>query len=40
MPRSDIVATNTWSQVTGDTAGQQWNSTLDLIINKIIPLYE
>ena len=35
-----IVATNTWSQVTGDTAGQQWNSTLDLIMNKIIPLYE
>jgi CubicO group peptidase (beta-lactamase class C family) len=35
-----IVATNTWSQVSGDTADQQWYTTLDLIINKIIPLYE
>jgi CubicO group peptidase (beta-lactamase class C family) len=35
-----IVATNTWSQVSGDTANQQWSTTLDLIINKIIPLFE
>ena len=35
-----IVATNTWSQVSGDTANQQWSTTLDLIINKIIPVYE
>ena len=35
-----IIATNTWVNVSGDTANQQWYSTLDVIINKIIPLYE
>jgi CubicO group peptidase (beta-lactamase class C family) len=35
-----VVTTNTWSNVPDATAQQQWYSTLDLIINKIIPLYE
>ena len=35
-----VVATNTWSGVPTDLANQQWYSTLDVIMNKIIPLYE
>jgi CubicO group peptidase (beta-lactamase class C family) len=35
-----IVATNNWANVAMETANQQWTSTLDVIINKIIPLYE
>jgi CubicO group peptidase (beta-lactamase class C family) len=35
-----VVATNNWSNVPTETANQQWYSTLDVIINKIIPLYE
>jgi CubicO group peptidase (beta-lactamase class C family) len=35
-----VVATNTWSTVPIETANQQWYSTIDLIMNKIIPLYE
>jgi CubicO group peptidase (beta-lactamase class C family) len=35
-----VVATNTWSNVPLETANQQWYSTLDIIMNKIIPLYE
>jgi CubicO group peptidase (beta-lactamase class C family) len=35
-----VVATNTWSNVPLSTADTQWYSTLDLIMNRIIPLYE
>ena len=35
-----VVAANVWSNISVDTAGQQWYITLDLIMNKIIPLYE
>jgi CubicO group peptidase (beta-lactamase class C family) len=35
-----VVATNTWANVATDIANQQWYSTQDVIINKIIPLYE
>ena len=34
-----IVATNNWSGISTTTANQQWYSTLNMIINKIIPLY-
>jgi CubicO group peptidase (beta-lactamase class C family) len=34
-----VVATNTWSGVPIATANAQWSSTLDLIMNRIIPLY-
>ena len=34
-----VVATNVWSGVPVATANAQWYSTLDLIINQIIPLY-
>jgi CubicO group peptidase (beta-lactamase class C family) len=35
-----VVAANTWSNVSIDTASRQWYSTIDLIMNRIIPLYE
>ncbi len=35
-----VVATNVWSNVSVDTASQQWYSTIDLIMNRIVPLYE
>lgn len=35
-----VVATNNWSGVSYTVANQQWYNTLDMIINKIIPLYE
>jgi CubicO group peptidase (beta-lactamase class C family) len=35
-----VVATNIWSGVSTNTANQQWYNTLDVIINKILPLYE
>ena len=35
-----IVAANTWSNVPVNTANQQWYSTIDLIMNRIIPLYD
>jgi CubicO group peptidase (beta-lactamase class C family) len=35
-----IVATNRWSGVPIATANQQWDSTLGLIMNTIVPLYE
>jgi len=35
-----VIATNTWVNVSGDTASQQWYDTMNVIINKIIPLYE
>lgn len=34
-----VTATNTWSGVATATANQQWYSTLDIIMNKIIPVY-
>jgi CubicO group peptidase (beta-lactamase class C family) len=34
-----VVATNVWSGVSGATANLQWNNTLDLIMNRIIPIY-
>jgi CubicO group peptidase (beta-lactamase class C family) len=34
-----VSATNTWSGVGAATANQQWSSTLDIIMNKIIPVY-
>jgi CubicO group peptidase (beta-lactamase class C family) len=34
-----VVATNIWSNVPTATANAQWYSTLDIIINQIIPLY-
>jgi CubicO group peptidase (beta-lactamase class C family) len=35
-----VVATNNWSNVPTDTANQDWYNTLDVIINKIIPIYQ
>jgi len=35
-----VIATNMWSNVPTSTASQQWYTTIDLIMNKIIPLYE
>lgn len=35
-----VVATNNWLKIASIAANQQWYSTLDVIINKIIPLYE
>ena len=35
-----VVATNAWSNVPIDQANQQWTSTLNVIMNKILPLYE
>jgi CubicO group peptidase (beta-lactamase class C family) len=35
-----VVATNKWSGVPVSTANEQWYSTLDLIINNILPLCE
>jgi CubicO group peptidase (beta-lactamase class C family) len=35
-----VVATNNWTNVSTDTANQDWYNTLDVIINKIIPLYK
>jgi CubicO group peptidase (beta-lactamase class C family) len=35
-----VIATNNWSGVSIDTANQQWYDTLELIVNRIIPLYE
>lgn len=35
-----VVATNEWSGVSGATANQQWESTLSLIMNRIVTLYE
>jgi CubicO group peptidase (beta-lactamase class C family) len=35
-----VVATNKWSGVPTSTADAQWYSTLDLIMNKILALYE
>jgi CubicO group peptidase (beta-lactamase class C family) len=35
-----VVATNTWSSVSTTTANQQWYSSMDVIINKIVSLYE
>jgi CubicO group peptidase (beta-lactamase class C family) len=35
-----VVATNNWANVALETANQQWYNTIDVIINKIIPLYE
>ncbi|RPI06027.1 MAG: class C beta-lactamase-related serine hydrolase, partial [Ignavibacteriae bacterium] len=34
-----VAATNLWSGVPPATANQQWNNTLDIIMNKIIPAY-
>ena len=35
-----VVATNNWSGVSNTITNQQWYTTLDIVINKIIPLYE
>jgi CubicO group peptidase (beta-lactamase class C family) len=35
-----VVAANVWSNVSVDTASQQWYNTIDLIMNRIVPLYE
>jgi CubicO group peptidase (beta-lactamase class C family) len=35
-----VVATNRWAGVPSATTSQQWYSTLDLIINRIVPLYD
>lgn len=35
-----VVATNQWSGVASDVASEQWYSTLSVIMNRIIPLYE
>jgi CubicO group peptidase (beta-lactamase class C family) len=35
-----VVATNTWLNVSATTASQQWYSTINTIIGKIVPLYE
>ena len=35
-----VVATNVWSGVPAATANQQWSSTLALIMNRIVSLYE
>jgi CubicO group peptidase (beta-lactamase class C family) len=34
-----VSATNTWSGVATATANQQWYSTLDIIMNRILPAY-
>ena len=34
-----VAAANTWSGVPTATTNQQWYSTLDIIMNKIIPAY-
>jgi CubicO group peptidase (beta-lactamase class C family) len=34
-----VVATNNWANISTDTANQDWYNTLDVIINKVIPLY-
>jgi CubicO group peptidase (beta-lactamase class C family) len=35
-----VIATNTWSNVPLETANRQWYSTLDMIMSRIISLYE
>jgi CubicO group peptidase (beta-lactamase class C family) len=35
-----VVATNRWANLSTDIANQQWYSTQEVIIDKIIPLYE
>jgi len=35
-----VVATNNWSGVPGATANTQWYSTLNMIINEILPKYK
>jgi CubicO group peptidase (beta-lactamase class C family) len=41
VPEINLVvsATNIWSGIPTATANQQWNSTLNIIMNKIIPVY-
>ncbi|MCX6136779.1 MAG: serine hydrolase [Ignavibacteriales bacterium] len=34
-----VVATNIWRGVSGSTANEQWYTTLDIIMNRIIVLY-
>jgi CubicO group peptidase (beta-lactamase class C family) len=34
-----VVATNKWSGIQSSTANEQWYKTIEMIINKIIPLY-
>jgi CubicO group peptidase (beta-lactamase class C family) len=34
-----VTAANNWSGVPTATANQQWRSTIDIIMNKIIPVY-
>lgn len=34
-----VVSTNEWSGVGGYTAGQQWYSTLSIIVKNILPIY-
>jgi Beta-lactamase class C and other penicillin binding proteins len=34
-----VVATNNWDNVSATIADQQWSNTIDIIFNKIIPLY-
>lgn len=35
-----VVATNSWANIPEAIADQQWYNTIDIIINRIIPLYE
>jgi CubicO group peptidase (beta-lactamase class C family) len=35
-----VVATNAWSYLPTSTTNQDWYSTISVIINKILPLYE
>jgi CubicO group peptidase (beta-lactamase class C family) len=35
-----VVATNQWWNISIDAANEQWYSTLSVIMNRIIPLYE
>ncbi len=35
-----VIATNNWQGVSTKTANQQWYATLDIIVNKIITLYQ
>jgi CubicO group peptidase (beta-lactamase class C family) len=35
-----IVATNSWSDIPIGTANQQWYGTIEIIMNRIIPLYK
>lgn len=35
-----VIATNNWENVPSATLSKQWYSTISLIINKIIPLFE